>query len=217
MALATKFCDRSDAGRLLAAALQVYTDERPVVVALPRGGVPVGCEVARALHAPLEVCMVRELGLPWQPQLSVGAVAQGGFVCLDYEAVDQAGLSHRELTALTALEQAKVDALVQKCSVAMRPDSLLKRTVLLVDDGAESGESLSAAVLAIRAEHPRRIVLAVPMASPETLHALEAKVDHIVALLESSSSPSVAACYRDFPEISDADGVAMLERLRSAG
>jgi putative phosphoribosyl transferase len=211
------FCDRADGGRRLAIELRAYADEQPVVVALPRGGVPVGQAVARALRAPLEVCMVRKLGLPWQPGLQVGAVAQGGFVYLDCEAVDRAGLSHRELTLLTAQEQARVDELARRCAAAMRRDSLLKRTVLLVDDGVESSASLSAAVMAIRAEHPRKVVLALPVASPEVMQALEPKVDRIVALLEPGSAWPVSACYEDFPPVSDDDDAGLLADWAASG
>lgn len=212
--LTTKFHDRADAGRKLAIELKPYAGDRPVVVALARGGVPIGREVALALHAPLEVCVVRKLGLPWQPELGVGAVAQGGYVHIDYELVDHTGLTHRELSELTEREQRNVEALVRKLGLARRPDALMRRTVLLVDDGIATGGTVAAAILALRAEQPRKIVLAVPVASPTILPALEAKVERVVALLVPEGFSSVSACYEDFAPVSDDDVIDLIRPWR---
>ena len=209
-----RFRDRIDAGRKLAVQLRQYEGEQPVVVALPRGGVPVGYEVARALQAPLDICVVRKIGVPWHPELGVGAVAEGGFVYINPGIVRHVGLGQRELSEVTEQKRAEVDERVRKFR-GVRPRSERRgRSVLLVDDGIATGGTTRAAILSIRAQKPARIVLAVPVAAAETLRELEPEVEHVVSLLTPDSLYAIGLWYEDFSQVSDAEVVRLLSHAQ---
>jgi putative phosphoribosyl transferase len=192
--------------------LHAYAAERPVVVALPRGGVPVACEIARALRAPLDIWVVRKLGVPWYPELGVGAVAEGGFIEVSPERVSYSGVSPEELVAVIEKKRREVDATVRALR-GDRPRPVLQgRTVILVDDGIATGGTVRAAIQAIRAEQPKQIVLAVPVAAPETIAALDPEVDRIVCLLAPAALRSVGQWYESFEQIPDDQVVRLLER-----
>ena len=172
---------RRDAGRRLAVPLQEQIRARePVVLALPRGGVPVGLEVARALHAPLDVFVVRKFGGPAQPERAIGAISGSGFEVLDRAAIRELGLSHFQIAAVADREMEELHRR-EACYRARRaPLSVRGRTLVLVDDGVASGLTLRAAVGALRLHDPARIIVAVPVGATAACGALEADVDALV-------------------------------------
>ena len=176
-----RFRNRTDAGRQLAEKLAAYANRPGVLVlALPRGGVPVGFEVAQALGAPLDVFLVRKLGVPGYEELAMGAVATGGVRVLNDEIVRGLGISEHEIDAAAARELQEL-ARRQRLYRGDRPlPDVAGRTVILVDDGLATGATMRAAIQALRQQQPARIVVAVPTASPDTCEALEAEADDVV-------------------------------------
>ncbi|SRR5690606_22399664 len=209
------FRNREDAGRRLAAELRAYAAERPVVLALPRGGVPVGYEVARALAAELDVWIVRKLGVPWYPELGVGAVAEGGYIHLTDAVLRRIGLSEDQLARLIDTKQREVKERVRRFRGERPGPRLRDRTVILVDDGIATGGTVRAAIHSIRAQAPKRLVLAIPVAAPDTVAALSAEVDRVVCLLTPIDLSAIGLWYQDFRQLSDDEVVEILERARS--
>jgi putative phosphoribosyl transferase len=208
------FPNREDAGRRLAAELQPYAAEHPIVLALPRGGVPVGYEIARALHAPLDVWVVRKIGVPWHPELGVGAVAEGGYVHLNQDILVHIGLSKKELAEATHSEEREVEQRVRRFR-GDRPAPLLShRTVILVDDGIATGGTVRAAIRSVRAQAPKKIILAVPVAAPETVAALSTEVERVVCLMTPSELHAIGLWYQDFRQVPDDEVVQVLDRAR---
>lgn len=210
------FRDREDAGQKLAAELRGYATEQPIVLALPRGGVPVGYEVAKTLRAPLDVWVVRKVGVPWQPELGVGAVAEGGAVYLSDDLIEQVGLSEDVVADAVAVKRNEVAQRVTKLRGGRPAPALRGRTVILVDDGIATGGTVHAAIQSIRDQHPRRVVLAVPVAASQSLRELTPLVDHVVALLAPSDLQAIGHWYDDFTQVTDDEVVALLERAREA-
>ncbi len=210
-----KFRDRSDAGRELAGRLGEYADRTDVLVlGLPRGGVPVAFEVARALSAPLDVFVVRKLGLPHHEELAMGAIAMGGARVLDRSLIAQAGVSEAEIERVTRREEIELERR-QKQYRGDRPlPDIAGRTVILVDDGLATGSSMRVAVDALRAEHTGKIVVAVPIAPEETCEMLRAAVDEVVCALTPEPFYAVGLWYRDFSQTSDEEVRDLLERAR---
>src|SRR4051794_10912034 len=172
---ARRFPNRAEAGRLLAERLREYAGRDDVVVlALPRGGVPVAFEVARALEAPLDVFVVRKLGVPGHEELALGAIASGAARVLNRRVVEALGLTEEEVDAVAREEQAELERREQAYRGERPPPEVIGRTVVLVDDGLATGATMRAAVVALRQRRPRRIVVAVPAASPETCDAFRA-------------------------------------------
>ena len=172
------FEDRFEAGQVLARKLSHYHDQPDVVVlALPRGGVPVAFEVARALGAPLDVFLVRKLGVPGQPELAMGAVASGGVQVLHDEVVDAMGIPEDVIEHVAKLERAELQRQQSLYRDGWAPPNLAGRTVILVDDGLATGSTMRAAVRALRAQRPKRIVVAVPVGSEDTCDEFSREVD----------------------------------------
>lgn len=197
------FVDRHDAGRQLAEQLTSLADEQVVVVALPRGGVPVAHEIAAALEAPLEILAVRKLGAPHNPEYGIGAVAEDGTCVIDAEAVGVLGISNGELDATIAGESAELMRRVAAYRGGRAPLDLEGRTVVVVDDGVATGLTDTAALRAVRHMKPRRIVLAVPVCSPDALRRLRAEADDIVCLRVPRQLRSISQWYGDFSQVSD--------------
>src|SRR3954454_23059366 len=177
------FDDRADAGRQLAERLARYADERPVVFALPRGGVPVGAEVSRSLDAPLEIVVSRKLGAPGQPEFGIGAVAPGGVRVLNKRVVRALGIPEGYLDQVSARESEEVERRLRLFRGDLPYPNLEWRTAILVDDGLATGVTARAALLALRRLNPRRLVLAVPVCAAQTAEALRPETDELICLL----------------------------------
>src|SRR4051812_3827917 len=181
------FHDRGDAGRALARELGPLDLRDPIVLAMPRGGVPVGYEVARALAAPLDVFVARKIGAPAQPEWGIGAIAEGGAVVVDHRALTAAGLSEDQFAELVARERAELERRVRRYRGDRALPDLSRHDVVLVDDGLATGVTAEAALRALRrsnarASHPRRLILAVPVCAHDTAVRISALVDEIVCV-----------------------------------
>ncbi|HEY0317297.1 MAG TPA: phosphoribosyltransferase family protein [Solirubrobacterales bacterium] len=208
------FADRRDAGRQLAERLRHLAAEKPVVVALPRGGVPVAKEIADALDAPLEILAVRKLGAPFNPEYGIGAVAEDGTYVVDPDAVAVLRVSQDELDAIVAEEVRELARQVRAFRGDRAPLDLEGRTVIVVDDGVATGLTDTAALRAVRRRRPGRVVLAVPVCAADTLERLRAEADDVVCLRAPQLLRSVSQWYRDFSQVSDEEVLHDL-RLRA--
>ena len=208
------FEDRRDAGRKLAGRLARYREGRPVVFALPRGGVPVGYEVSRALGAPLDVFVSRKLGAPGQPEFGIGAVAPGGVRVLNEYAVRQLGIPHDYLESVTAREVSEVERRLRYFRGGRPEQDVEGRTAILVDDGLATGVTARAAVEALRRRRPARIVLAVPVCAAQTAELFGDEVDELVCLESPSDLGAIGFWYRNFEQTPDEEVVELLERAR---
>jgi predicted phosphoribosyltransferase len=207
------FRDRSHAGRLLADKLAAYAG-RPdlLVLGLPRGGVPVAIEVARALGAPLDVFVVRKLGLPGHEELAMGAIATGGVQVLNEDVIRALGLSEATIEEVAASERAELERR-ERLYRGRRPSADVRgRTVILVDDGLATGSTMRAAVVALRVRGPARIVIGVPTAAPSTCDEFRGEVDEIVCAITPEPFYAVGLWYQDFSPTTD-DGVRALLNL----
>jgi len=207
------FHDRRAAGRELATRLYAYTNRPGVVVlALPRGGVPVAFEVARALHAPLDVFLVRKLGLPGHEELAIGAIATGDVRVLNHEAVQALRVSDAVIDRVAAAERRELERR-ERAYRGDRPALDVRgRTVILVDDGLATGSSVRAAIVALRQQRPARIVVAVPVGAPETCAALEAEADETVCARMPEPFRAVGLWYDDFSQTTDEEVRELLAR-----
>ena len=210
------FRDRHDAGRRLGAALARFAAERPVVVGLPRGGVPVAYEVARELHAPLDLLVVRKLGAPLQREYAIGALAEDGVALVDERAVRALGITETELRETAEREANELERRVHAFRGGRDPVDVRGRTVLLVDDGIATGSTARAAAEALRRRGAGRVVLAVPVAPPDTAARLEGAFDDMELLHEPPQFFAVGPWYEHFDQTSDAE-VQELLRAGAAG
>ena len=208
--------DRHEAGRLLARELQRFADRPDVIVlGLPRGGVPVAYEVATALNVPLDVFVVRKLGLPGREEFAVGAIASGGLRVLNVPFIRFNGASEDDLSDALERESKELDRRERVYREGRRLPNLFGRTVILVDDGLATGASMQAAVMALKKAQPDRIVVAVPVAPKETRDALRAIADEIVCALPSDPFRAAGLRYRDFERTSDEEVRKLLEDART--
>lgn len=202
--MVSRFRNRRDAGRRLAAELRTYANRSDVIVlALPRGGVPVGYEVATALDVPLDVFVVRKLGLPWHDELAMGALASGGVRILDDDLIRVARVSTEDIERVTAAEQVELERRERRYRGDRPFPDLTGKTVLLVDDGLATGSTMRVAVAALRQEVPRRIVVAVPVAAPATCDAFRDIADDIVCAVTPEPFRAVGLWYDDFSQTTD--------------
>jgi putative phosphoribosyl transferase len=208
------FLDRSDAGRMLAAELVPLAAEHPVVVALPRGGVPVGAEVARLLGAPLEILAVRKLGAPGNPELGVGAIVEDGTAVLDERSAGAVGMTQEMLDETVVRETAELQRRVERYRAGRARLPVEGRTVIVVDDGLATGLSDLAAVRALRRQAAGRIVVAVPVGSGESVRMLAEEADDVVCVLTPRVLFGVGLWYEDFSPISDEQVLALLREAR---
>lgn len=207
------FRNREEAGRVLAERLKAYANRSDVVVlALPRGGVPVGVEVAAALRAPLDVFVVRKLGTPGQPELAMGAIASGGVRVLNEDVVQVLNLTNEAIDRVAQVEQQELDRR-ERLYRADRPfPNLERQVVILVDDGLATGSTMRAAVKAVRQHRPSTIVVAVPAGAAETCEEFRNEVDEIVCVIAPEAFRAVGAWYEEFPQISDEEVRDLLAR-----
>jgi putative phosphoribosyl transferase len=206
-----RFHDRDDAGRRLAARVAELELDDPVVLALPRGGVPVAAQVARALGAPLDVILVRKLGVPAQPELAMGALGEEGVRVLDRELVMRARVRDDQLAEVEERERGELERRARAYRGDREPLPIAGRTVLIVDDGLATGATARAAIEVARARGAGRVVLAVPVAPPETVTALRADADAVVSVETPAAMAAIGQWYDDFSQTSDAEVVAHLE------
>jgi predicted phosphoribosyltransferase len=207
------FLDRADAGRKLAGALERFRSRSPVVLALPRGGVPVGFEVARALGAPLDVIDARKLGAPGHEELAVGAIAPGA-VYVDRLLVRRLGVSAAYLEQITTAEGRELERRERLYRSGRAPLDVEGRVVILVDDGLATGATARAAVASLRQRRPAQVLLAVPVGAPETVARLREVADDVVCLETPPDFRAVSLAYRDFSPTSDAEVVSCLAAAR---
>ena len=211
----TRFRDRHDAGRRLAAELPAHRDEDPVVIGLPRGGVPVAEEIAAALDAPLEVLAVRKLGAPHNPEYGIGAIAEGGIRVFDSEALAVLGINGGVLDSIVSRETEELRRRVAAYRGERPLIDLRGRTAIVVDDGVATGVTDTAALRAVRRLRPRRLVLAVPVCAPDSALRLREEADEVVCLSEPPLLYGVGQWYRDFSQVSDAEVIATLDAAGS--
>ncbi|HEY4075416.1 MAG TPA: phosphoribosyltransferase family protein [Rhizomicrobium sp.] len=206
------FHDRNEAGRWLAPRVAALKPERPLVLALPRGGVPVAVEIARALRAPLDLLLVRKIGLPWQPELALGAVTDGRNPrTVVNEHVAQA--SHVDAADIARIAQIQLAEIARRHRIWMGARDhipLAGRTVILVDDGVATGASVRVALEAVKAERPARIVLALPVVSDFAAEGLRAASDDAIFLLTPDDLAAVGTYYRDFHQLDDDEVTQLL-------
>jgi len=206
------FLDRWDAGRRLAERLMSYKDKSPVILGLPRGGVVVAAEVAAALQAPLDLVLVRKIGVPVQPELAMGAVVDGGspVIVRNEEVILMAGISEESFQEVCRRELAEIERRRQRYLQGRPPIPLAGRTVIVVDDGIATGSTTRAALRAVRKRGPGRLVLAVPVAPTEAVEAMRKEADEFICLEDYVAFGGVGQFYRDFRQTSDEDVIALL-------
>jgi predicted phosphoribosyltransferase len=211
-AVSTGFRDRMHAGRLLAERLSEDAGRDDVVVlGLPRGGVPVAFEIARALDAPLDIFLVRKLGVPGHEELALGAIATGGTRVLNTELVESLGIPLEWIEAIDAREMRELERRERAYRGDRPPPDLTGRTVILVDDGLATGSTMLAAVQAVREDEPKRVIVAVPVAPQDVCHALRDHAEEVVCLLTPASFGGVGAWYSDFSQTTDEEVKELLE------
>ena len=203
------FRDREEAGRLLGASLAGQAGEGTLVVGLPRGGVPVASEVARVLGAPLDVFVVRKLGVPFQPELAMGAIASGGVLVRNEPVLGMLPDADQALELARRREQRVLEERERRYRGQRAATDPAGKAVIVVDDGIATGSTMKAAVRALRAAGARRVVVAVPVAPPDTVDELAALADHVVCLQAPAAFSAVGQWYEDFSQTSD----AQVERL----
>jgi len=212
-----RFLDRHDAGRQLAAKLEAYAGRDDVIVlALPRGGVPVGYEVAHALGAPFDVVTVRKLGVPDQPELAMGAIASGGAMFLNKGVLSAKRVTDAALHKVESRERTELERREKLYRGTRAALEVHGKTVILVDDGIATGASMHAAVMALRSRLPARIVIAVPVAPADAMARLEQVADELVCVLTSIEFFAVGQFYRNFDQTTDMDVRQLLDEARKA-
>lgn len=211
------FADRREAGVELGARLHAYADRGDVVVlGLPRGGVPVAYEVARALHAPLDVFLVRKLGLPGHRELAMGAIASGGVRVLNDDVVGWYGVPPPVIDEVAREEQAELERRERAYRDGRPPLDLRARVVVLVDDGLATGSTMKAAVRAVRAHAPSKVIVAVPVGAPDTCREFAAEADDVVCARTPEPFSAVSLWYRNFSQTTDAEVRDLLEDATSS-
>ena len=209
------FRNRSEAGRRLAVALAGYKEQEPTILALPRGGVAVAAEVAAALDAPLDLILVRKVGVPFQPELAMGAVADGGgsTIVRNEDVIEHVGIDEAEFKALCDAELAEIERRRERYLSNRERAEIAGRTAIVIDDGIATGATTRAALRATRMRNPKRLVLAVPVAPSDSLTELRREADDIMCLEDDSVFEAIGLYYRDFRQVSDEEVIEILQRF----
>lgn len=199
-----RFQNRTEAGRLLASKLKEYAN-RPdtLVLGLPRGGVPVAFEVAKALNLPLDICIVRKLGVPGHKELAMGAIASGGVRVLNYDVVSWLGISSKTIDEVAARELRELQRRDRAYRGDRPPLDVRDRTVILVDDGIATGSTMRAAITVLKSQQPQQLIVAVPVAPLETCNEIQAEVDKLVCLMTPEPFYAIGLWYEDFAQTTD--------------
>jgi putative phosphoribosyl transferase len=205
------YADRAEAGRILATRVAELGLVDPVILALPRGGVPIGFEIARELSVPLDVLVTRKIGFPGQPELGVGAIAEGGEPVFDDRLLAQLGLTSADLAPTVAEERAELTRRVEAYRGNRALPTIEGRDVAIVDDGLATGGTARAALRAVRRSAPARLVLAVPVSAVETAELMRREADEVVVLATPAAFHAVGQWYRQFEQLSDQDVISLLE------
>ena len=209
------FQDRTDAGRQLAKALLKYKRRHPVILALPRGGVPVAAQVAAALDAPLDLLLVRKIGLPSEPELAMGAVADGEepVIISNTDVIELSDISTQDFDEICETECAEIERRRKRYLGNRVRSEVNGRVAIIIDDGIATGATTLAAIKAVRMRKPKELVLAVPVAPRDTIKKLHAEADAIVCLDTPREFGAIGYFYRDFPQVSDDEVIALLKRF----
>ncbi len=209
------FRNRSEAGRKLAVALAGYKDQEPTILALPRGGVPVAAEVAAALDAPLDLILVRKVGVPFQPELAMGAAVDGAapIIVRNEDVIAQAGIEEADFKAVCDAELAEIERRRKRYLGHRERAEIAGRTAIVIDDGIATGATTRAALRATRMRKPKRLVLAVPVAPTDSLGELRQEADDVVCLEDHELFGAIGYYYRDFRQVSDEEVVEILRRF----
>ena len=209
------FKNRSEAGRKLARALAAYKDHHPVILALPRGGVPVAAEVARALQAPLDLILVRKVGVPFQPELAMGAVVDGGapLIVRNEDVIQLAGIDEAEFKAICDVELAEIERRRQRYLGGRERVNVDGRIAIVIDDGVATGATTRAALRATRMRNPKKLVLAVPVAPTDSLAGLRNDADDVICLEDYEFFGAIGLYYADFDQVADEEVIETLGRF----
>jgi len=209
-----KFADRSDAGRRLAGKLMQFKERRPVILALPRGGVAIGFEIAQALGAPLDIVLVRKIGVPWEPELAVGAVTDGATpeTFIDWDLAADLGVAESYLEEERARQLAEIERRRETYCADRPPAEIREHTAIVVDDGIATGATMRVALRAMRSRGPSHLVVAVPVAPPDTLAKLSKTADETICLETPIGLEAIGFYYRDFHQMTDAEVTELLAR-----
>lgn len=205
--------DRHDAGRQLAKKLLKYKDENPLILALPRGGVVVGYEIAKMLNAPLDVIVARKIGAPSQPELGIGAIAPNGIRILNGELIRTLGISESQIKEIIEKETMEMNRRTELYRGKLSPPDLFEKTVIVADDGIATGISDKAAVLSLPQLDPKKIVLAVPVCPPDAANKFR-EVDEFICLAQPPDFYAVGAHYENFEQVSDEEVINLLQEIR---
>jgi predicted phosphoribosyltransferase len=209
------FKNRSDAGRKLAKALAGYKEQQPVILALPRGGVTVAAEVAAVLNAPLDLILVRKVGVPFQPELAMGAVVDGGapIIVRNEDVIRLADIDESEFKRICDSELAEIERRRQRYLGSRQRADVSGRTAIVVDDGIATGATTRAALRATRVRNPEKLVLAVPVAPTDTVAELRSEADEVICLEDHEFFGAIGTYYADFSQVSDETVVEVLKRF----
>jgi putative phosphoribosyl transferase len=211
------FKDRSDVGHELAKMLTGYQSQQPAILALPRGGVPVAAAVALALKAPLDLILVRKIGVPFEPELAMGAVVDGGapIIVRNEEVIKLAGIDDSQFKAICDSELAEIERRRQRYLGSRERVDVSGRTAIVIDDGIATGATIRAAMRATRMRKPKRLVLAVPVAPTDNLAALRGEADDVICLEDHEFFRAIGAYYTDFSQVADEEVIEILKRFPS--
>lgn len=208
------FKNRNDAGRQLAKELFRFVDVNPIILALPRGGIPIGYEIAKLCHAPLDVLVVRKVGLPDRPEFGVGAIAEGNVQLFDERTLKRLGISPSDLKGVINAETKELNRRVQTYREKSEPPSVKGRTVILIDDGLATGVTARAAIEAIKKLHPKKIVFASPICAYDSTQELNSLVDEVICLATPLDFMSVGQWYQNFEQLEDEEVVDILKKAK---
>ncbi len=207
--------DRYDAGQQLAKKLKKYINENPIIIALPRGGVVIGYEVARILRASLDIIAPRKIGAPFQPEFGVGAIAPNGIRLLNYESINRLGIPIFEIERTIKKETIEMDRRTNLYRKDLPPFDVKEKTVILVDDGIATGVSTKAAILSIKSMNPKKIILAVPICPPEASAKFQNEVDDFICIHQPYDFYAVGAYYNNFEQTTDEEVIDLIRKAKT--